>query len=130
MDTNDYFYKKKFTLKRFAVEFIIFIFLVLCILAFFKNFNYLFFTLIFFLIYLVFGFFYNKLLLPIQFLFNQIFFIISKITNPALLSICYLIGIFPLGIFYKFFSFFKRKQKNEWIDCDISVKTIDLNEQF
>ena len=86
MSTKDYFYKKKFTLKKFAAEFIIFIFLFLFILAFFKNFNYLFFTLIFFLIYLVCGFFYNKLLLPIQFLFNKIFFIISKITDFALLK--------------------------------------------
>ena len=130
MSAEDYFYKKKFSLKRFAVEFIIFIFLILSILTFFKNFNYLFFTLIFFLIYLIFGFFYNKSLLPIQFLFNKIFLIISKITNPLLLSLCYIFGIAPLGIFYKFFIFFKIKEKNQWIDCDISVKSINLNEQF
>jgi|1048.fasta_scaffold71434_1 ABC-type multidrug transport system permease subunit len=130
MNKNDHFKKKNFSIKRFGVELSIFIFLVLCILFFFKNTGNLFFGLIIFLAYTILGLFFNQLLVPIQFLFNKIFYLISKITNPMLLFFVYILGIFLPGILYKIYALFKKKKQIKWTNCNIDVKSIDLDNQF
>ena len=77
--------------------------------------------------------FFQKFLIPIQLLFVGFFSIIAKITNPTLITLCYILGIAPLGFCYIIYLTFSKKnnvQVSYWNDVDISVKNIDLTEQY
>ena len=97
----------------------------------------LFLLLFYFFNYFTFGvLFYEKLLLPIHKLFLVIFEIISKVTNPILIIFCYVVGILPFGILYKFYNiFFKKFKKNNntlsyWKKAELSTSNIQLDEQY
>ena len=110
---KDYFIKKKFSLKRFGIELSILLLILNSIYFYFTNrIDFIFIIILFFLIISLFGvLFYEKLLLPIHKLFLVIFEIISKVTNPILIIFCYVVGILPFGILYKFYNIFFKKFK-------------------
>lgn len=132
---KDHFVKKKFSLKRFGIELSILLF-ILGSLYFYliKEIDFIFIGILIFLSFsLCASLFREKLLFPIYKLFLLIFGLIAKVTNPILIMFCYMIGIAPLGFGYKIYSIFLKKnneQNSYWKDANMSVKNIDITEQY
>lgn len=126
--------KKTFSNRRFAIElFVLFIFLFIIDLIFKFDLKYFSAIVIFFICYSFISIIFPLLIIPFKFLFNIFFSLIAKITNPILITLCYILGIVPFGICYKFYTiFFKKKifQESYWREGNISVKSIDMNEQY
>ena len=126
--------KKTFSNRRFAIElFVLFIFLFIIDLIFKFDLKYFSAIVIFFICYSFISIIFPLLIIPFKFLFNIFFSLIAKITNPILITLCYILGIVPFGICYKFYTiFFKKKifQESYWREGNISVKNIDMDEQY
>lgn len=134
---KDYFVKKKFSLKRFGIELSILLFFLDSLYFYLtNNTDIIFIGILFFLFFSLFASLFNeKLLIPFHKLFLVIFVIISKVTNPILIIFCYVVGILPFGIFYKFYSFFFKSLKNNndltyWKKAELSTQKIQLDEQY
>jgi len=132
---KDYFVTKKFTIKRFGIEvLIVSIAIFLIYYYFFQQFDLItLFLSILFCYTLIAIIFFEKLLIPLQFIFTQLFLLIAKITNPTLITLCYILGIVPFGICYKLYTIFSKKknvQDSYWSNVNISVKNIDMDEQY
>jgi hypothetical protein len=126
--------KKTFSNRRFAIElFVLFIFLFIIDLIFKFDLKYFSAIVIFFICYSFISIIFPLLIIPFKFLFNIFFSLIAKITNPILITLCYILGIVPFGICYKFYTIFLKKkifQESYWREGNISVKNIDMDEQY
>ena len=135
---KDYFIKEKFSLKRFGLESAILLFLVDSLFYYLtKKIDFIFIFILLFLLFIILAsLFREKLLAPIHKLFLLIFSLVSKVTNPILIIFCYLVGILPVGIFYKLYyiinSYFKKKEVklSYWKNAELSIKKIELDEQY
>ena len=126
--------KKTFSNRRFAIElFVLFIFLFIIDLIFKFDLKYFSAIVIFFICYSFISIIFPLLIIPFKFLFNIFFSLIAKITNPILITLCYILVIVPFGICYKFYTIFLKKkifQESYWREGNISVKNIDMDEQY
>lgn len=130
----DFSKKKKFSKRRFSIELSV-LFLLICLLDFFFSFDIKYFTEIFYILL-----FYSSiciilpnLIIPFKFIFEKLFFLISKITNPILVIFTYIIGILPIGIYFRFKKLvFKNKNTTEsyWQKENLNSLKINIDDQY
>ena len=125
-DNKKYSYQKEISDKKFTL-FFLFIFSMLSIFSFIKNFNYIFLFSNLSIFILIFGyFFYKTLIIFLKKKWLLLGNFLSFVVGSLIIGVIFMVVIFPTGIYYKIF----KKRKNKFYNFIHKDYNLDFEKEY